>query len=101
MFRDNAIPPSTSVDDFFDYGKALIKTIMNAQDNVHLHSDDWQRTVYIDSLGVGTTDFNLDDGKKKKLVKSGATGVIEYFEWYDKASGKELPANNPKFFNKP
>ena len=101
MFRDNAIPPSTAVDDFFDYGKALIKTIMNAQDNVHLHSDDWQRTVYIDSLGVGTTDFNLDDGTKRKLVKSGATGVIEYFEWYDKASGKDMPANNPKFVNKP
>ena len=99
MFRDNAEPPTTHVDDFFDYGKALINTILRAQDNVHLHSDDWQRTVYIDSLGVGTTEFNLSDEKKEELANSGATGVLEYFDWYDNAPDDDMPSNHPKFVN--
>ena len=44
--------------------KRLIDTILNAQQNTHLHSDDWARTVYIDTLGVNTTDFNLKDDKE-------------------------------------
>jgi NTE family protein len=97
MFRDAAEPASAQVDDFFDYGLALVKTILNAQNNTHLHSDDWQRTVYIDSLGVGTTDFELSDKKKKELVHSGATGVIDYFKWYDSPPKGTLPNNHPDF----
>lgn len=101
MFRDAAAPPATDIDDFFDYGWALVKTVLNAQNNAHLHSDDWQRTVYIDSLGVGTTEFDLEEAKKKALVKSGADGVKTYFDWFDKATGAGLPANHPRFKPKP
>ncbi len=97
MFRDGAEPPSTHVDDFFDYGWALIKTVMNAQNNAHLHGDDWQRSVYIDTLGVGTTDFDLSDTNKRKLVKSGSDGTKAYFDWYDNTKGKSIPSNDPRF----
>jgi NTE family protein len=97
MFRDAAEPPVTDVDDFFDYGWALIKTMLNAQNNAHLHSDDWQRTVFIDSLGVGTTEFDLGQAQKKALIKSGAAGVKAYFDWYDNAKGTALPANHPRY----
>ena len=97
MFRDGAEPPVTEVDDFFDYSLALIKTIMNAQNNTHLHGDDWQRTVYIDTLGVGTIDFDLSDDKKQALVESGENGTEKYFEWYDGASEDDLPTNHPDF----
>jgi NTE family protein len=63
------------------------------QGNIHLHSDDWQRTIYIDSIGVGTTDFNLSDDMKKKLEDSGRKGAGAYFEWFDKPESK--PANRP------
>ena len=52
------------VDDFFDYIKALVGTLMDSQLNTHLHSDDWQRTIYIDTLGVGTTDFDMSETMK-------------------------------------
>jgi NTE family protein len=57
-----------------------------AQQSMHLHSDDWQRTIYIDTLGVGTTQFDISDDLKKKLVQSGSDGVIAYFDWYDKTA---------------
>lgn len=97
MFRDGAEPPSTDIDDFFDYTVALIKTVLNAQNNSHLHSDNWQRTIYIDTLGVGTVDFDLSETMKRKLIKSGAEGTTKYFDWWDTATGKDRPRNHPKF----
>lgn len=97
MFRDGAEPPRASIEDFFDYGWVLVHTMLSAQDNSHLHSDDWQRTVYIDSLGIGTTEFGLSDAKKRALVRSGADGVRQYFDWYDNASASDLPSNHPDF----
>ncbi len=89
VFRDHAEPPHKDIDDFFDYTWALIHTVLEAQQSAHLHSDDWARTVYIDTLGVNTTDFDLPDSKKKALVKSGRKGALAYFEWYDNA--KSIP----------
>ena len=86
VFRDHAEPAHTKIDDFFDYTWALIHTILEAQQSAHLHNDDWVRTVYIDTIGVSTTDFDLSDSKKKELVKSGKEGALKYFEWYDKAN---------------
>ena len=38
----------------------------------------------IDTLGVGTTDFDLSDAKKKDLENSGRTGAENYFKWFNK-----------------
>jgi len=88
VFRDHAEPPHKKIDNFFDYTWALIHTIMEGQQSSHLHSDDWARTVYIDTLGVSTTDFNLSDAGKKELVKSGRKGALKYFQWYDNVDAK-------------
>lgn len=97
IFRDSAEPVASKVDDFFDYSKALIKTILNAQGTNHLHTDDWQRTVYIDTLGVETTDFDLSDSRKADLVESGKKGIGQYFDWYDNQSAGERSHNHPEF----
>lgn len=97
MFRDGAEPPVRDIEDLFDYSVALVNTLMAAQDNTHLHSDDWQRTVYIDSLGVGTTDFDLGPERKQALVESGREGVRTYFDWYDAATPGNLPNNHPDY----
>jgi NTE family protein len=83
LFRDPAEPPRHDIDNLFEYTVALIKTIYGTQQNIHLHSDDWQRTVYLDTLGVQTTDFNLSEATKQNLVNSGKNGALEYFKWYD------------------
>jgi NTE family protein len=82
-FRDNAEPAREEIKSFFDYSKALLHAMLEAQQNAHLHSDDWARTIYIDSLDVNTTDFDLSDEKKKDLLASGRNGTETYFAWYD------------------
>lgn len=93
IFRDQAEPPRHDVDDFFDYGWRMIRTMMSAQESRHLHSDDWHRTVYIDTLGVGTTDFDLTDERKAALTSSGREHTRAYFDWYDDPDSE--PANRP------
>lgn len=89
VFRDQAEPQVHMIDDFFSFAWGLIETVMEAQSSQHLHSDDWQRTVYIDTLGVRTTEFDLSNARKKALVTSGRENAEKYFAWYDD------PAENP------
>jgi len=85
MFRDQAEPQRHKIKDLFEFIWGLAETFMESQTNSHLHSDDWQRTIYIDTLGVKTTEFDLSDEKKRDLIESGRKGVKEYFEWFDRS----------------
>ncbi|MFQ5949905.1 MAG: patatin-like phospholipase family protein, partial [Nitrospiria bacterium] len=93
VFRFGAEPKHHDIDDLFDYIKALMTTILESQGNTHLHGDDWHRTIYIDTLGVGTTDFDLSDVKKKKLRESGKKCAETYFKWF--GSHAAQPTNRP------
>ncbi len=83
VFRDQAEPVAQKIDDFSNFLMANIRTLLDSQDSAHLHSDDWQRTIYIDTLGIGATDFSISKEKKNALLASGRAGVNTYFGWYD------------------
>ena len=83
MFLTHGEAPCKEINSFFTYTKALVTTLIDFQNNVHLHSDDWQRTVYIDTLGVNAIDFSISDSMKKKLVASGTQYTKSYLEWYN------------------
>jgi len=51
---------------------------------MHLHSDDWKRTIYIDTKEVSTFDFDISKENKLKLIESGKKCTEKYFIWYDK-----------------
>ena len=61
---------------------------MNQQAKQHLHSDDWQRTVYINTLDVGATDFKLSDKKNRPWSSRASTAPRP------SASGSRAEANN-------
>lgn len=94
VFRDGQTPQSEEIDNFFDYTMQLVKTVLDVQASQHLHSDDWHRTVYIDTLGVGTIDFDLSDKRKKALVESGRAAAKNYLEWWSDVAG-DLAINHP------
>lgn len=90
MYLNHKATIRNKITSFFTYSKALVTTLIDFQDNVHLHSDDWQRTIYIDTLGVRAIDFDISDIKKQKLVESGRQYTEEYLKWYN---GDEDKAN--------
>lgn len=94
VFRDGQEPQHREIEHFLDYTMQLIKTVLAVQDSQHLHGDDWHRTVYIDTLGVGTTDFDLSDNRKKDLVASGKKAAEDYLKWWLDES-QDLAINHP------
>ena len=94
VFRDGQEPQNTEIDNLLDYTMQLIKTVLAVQDSQHLHDDDWHRTVYIDTLGVGTTDFDLSDSRKKELVASGKKSAENYLKWWSNVR-EDLAINHP------
>lgn len=94
VFRDGQESQHVNIENFLDYTMQLIKTILAIQDSQHLHEDDWHRTVYIDTLGVGTTDFDLNESLKKDLVSSGKKSAEEYLKWWSEIT-QDLAINHP------
>ena len=83
LFLNHDDAPKKEINSFFTYTKALVTTLIDFQNNVHLHSDDWQRTVYIDTLGINSIDFKISDKKKLDLVNSGYDFTKAYLDWYN------------------
>lgn len=81
------------IKDFIDYSKALLNFIMETAGKVHLHGNDWHRTVYIDAKGIRTTDFDLTKDDMDMLVQSGRDGAINYFKWFGNKRAKVKAVN--------
>ena len=90
IYRYGEAPKSKPIKKFTDYAKALVGAMMHIQENMHLHSDDWQRTVYINTLNVGTTDFNLSDEIKQSLIRQGISGAETYFSWFENPTAEPV-----------
>lgn len=66
------------------YIGALMSFVMEMANKKHLHNNDWNRTVFIDSLDVKTTEFKLSEQKISKLLDSGKIATDNYFDWKNK-----------------
>lgn len=91
LFRYNEPLQSKEIKSFTQYARALVSAFMQVQENQHLHSDDWQRTLYINTLDVKTTDFDISDDKKEALIQEGIKGAENYFQWFE--DPQEQPVN--------
>lgn len=85
--------PRAKVNNLVDYLKALVGFAIDMANHAHLRPADWHRTVFIDSLGVSTTDFRIDEKRELALVDSGRKGAKAYFQWFENAPGDAAPLN--------
>ncbi len=93
IFRDQAEPVSYDINNFPSYIVRFVSTILNINNSMHLNDYDWDRSIYIDTLDVGTLDFNINESKKKDLIESGKNCTENYFKWFDNPD--KSPANRP------
>jgi NTE family protein len=63
---------------FVDYARSLVETMMEAHDRFYLEESDFDRTIAIDALGVGTTEFDLPRERAMELYDSGRAGAEEF-----------------------
>ena len=71
------------IDNILNYAMALVGFMHSIANKKHLHQNDWDRTIFIDSMDVATTDFDLSENKINSLIENGKYGVKNYFKWRD------------------
>ena len=62
---------------------ALFFTSMEAHDAYYLSNDKFVRTITIDSLNVGSTDFKLTAAQKEELYQSGVSAAKTFLAHWD------------------
>ncbi len=85
--------PRARVDNLVGYLKALVGFAIDMANHAHLEEADWHRTVFIDSLGVSTTDFGIDEKQRLALIASGQSGAENYLQWFNNAPIDAPPLN--------
>lgn len=83
IFTGRAKPNGHEIKSLFSYTWNLISILMENQDIIHLTGDDFDRTVYVDSLDISTTQFNIKDFDKMALINSGKACTEEYLKKYE------------------
>ncbi len=71
-----------NIDDMEDYVTALYIMIIENLNRQNLCSEDWDRTVSIDTMGIGPKVKKLSEDEKKMLIQSGADGIEVYLKKY-------------------
>ena len=59
--------------------KALITTLLQAQENFHIPDSNFTKTIPIPTLGVEPTDFDLSLEKREALYRSGEEAAEKFF----------------------
>ena len=72
-----------------DYLRSLVDTMMAAHDRLYIEENDFARTIAIDTLGVGTTQFDLSSERALELFESGRVAAEEFLA--RDRSREELP----------
>lgn len=85
--------PPAQIDHFVDYLKSLVGFMNDMANKLHLHDNDWHRTVAIDAAGVRATEFDLSDAKVAMLVDNGRKGTAEYLQWFLDHNASPAPLN--------
>ncbi|MDP9475686.1 MAG: patatin-like phospholipase family protein [Actinomycetota bacterium] len=71
--------PRAGVKQVIGYLRSLVDTMMAAHDRLYVEQHDFdRRTIGIDTLGVGTTEFDLSLERALALYESGRTAAKEF-----------------------
>jgi NTE family protein len=72
--------PDYKIDSFPEYLRNLFEALLDVQVIAFNNNHDVQeRTIQIDDLGVGTTDFSLSNEMKCKLIQQGIIDACKHF----------------------
>ena len=66
-----------------DYLKALAETVMEAHDRLYVEQETFARTIPIPTLGIRTTEFDLDRERALALYESGRRSAAEFLARWD------------------
>ncbi|HFK1739980.1 MULTISPECIES: patatin-like phospholipase family protein [Bacillus] len=86
IFSGKALPKNHEISSFFDYIWNLTASLMENQENTQLSEFDFDRTVFINSVGVSAIDFKIGEDEQEELIESGKIAVNDYFKRYNNSN---------------
>lgn len=72
---------SHKITDIRSFAMSIINFLHANASRTHLDTDNWNRTICIDTTDTGVTEFDLTKTKIAKLIESGGLGVNAYIDW--------------------
>jgi len=84
-FQGRAEAPRKEFHGFIPFLMSIVSTMHRKQDVEFMLGNDIERTILIDTVGVGTLDFEMPEAKKDELIASGRKAVSDFFD-QDKTS---------------
>ncbi|PFX91634.1 patatin [Bacillus mycoides] len=90
VFSGKALPKNHEINDLFGFVWQLTASLMENQENTQLNEDDFDRTVFIDSLNVSGIDFKIEKDKQESLITSGVEAISNYLEKYTNSTKTSL-----------
>lgn len=63
-----------------DYILALVYTMIEAHDKYYMRTHNYERTILIPTLGIRSTDYDIEKEKQLKLFISGAQAAVKFFK---------------------
>jgi NTE family protein len=80
----NLLGPAPSIRGVVRFGLALVATMTNAHDQMHLDEPSVvDRTVFVDTFGVKSTDFNLGAQTRDQLFDKGISAGRKFLDGWD------------------
>ena len=74
-----------------DYTRNLVETMLEAHDRFYIEESDFERTITIDTLGVGITEFDLSRKRAMELYDSGRAAAEEFLN-----RGRSVPVTQER-----
>ena len=74
---------SKGEDDFIHFVMDINKAMLNKNEEVYVTNKNWVRTIPIPTLGVNTTDFDIDKKTSLKLFKAGYKSAERFLSKWD------------------
>lgn len=83
--------PHKKIGNLVDFTKAFMNFYSINGLKRHMSEDDWNRLIFIDTLDVSATEFEIDKNKINALIQQGKLGVHRHFAWRMSQDGLRYP----------
>jgi NTE family protein len=77
---DGPLAPAASP---IDFAKSIVQTMMEAHDRLYVEQANFARTIPIPTLGVRTTEFDIQPDRAQALFDSGANAAHTFLSGWD------------------
>lgn len=75
----------------FEFARQFMKFYSLASLKRHLEPNNWNRVVFVDTLDIMGTDFEITQEEIYQLIEQGKTGVYKHFSWRMSENGVKFP----------